>query len=128
MRPTTAAFRAAIAAQGVTVYAAGKVGNSPTYPYVVTFASTPTASDYSHAAKSGARRWRIATMYVGTSEDSTFWLAEKVEAALLDKRLTIAGLNCSPVRRESGAPIKPDPDVENVSTGTDVWIFTTTNA
>lgn len=128
MRPTAAAFRAAIAAQGVTVYAAGKVPNSPAYPYVVTFASTPNAGDYSHASTSASRQWRISTMYVATSEDSAFWLAEKTEAALLDKRLVIAGTNCSPVKRGPGAPVRPDPDLENVVVGTDVWTFTTTNA
>lgn len=128
MRATLDAFRATIKAQGVTVYAAGEVPNSPTYPYVVTFASTPTPSDRSQAAKSGSMRWRVATLMAAASEGSAFWVAEKLEAALLDQRLTVAGKSCSPISRESGAPIRPDRDAENVLTGTDVWTFVTTNA
>jgi hypothetical protein len=128
MRPTLAAFRAALTAQGVTVYAAGKVPASPSYPYLVTFASTPTPADYSHAATSAAKQWRIATMYVATSEDSGLWLAEKAEAALLDQRLTIAGLSCSRIKRQPGPPFRRDPDAEGVVVATDVWSFVTTAA
>lgn len=128
MRPTLAAVDAAIEAQGVTVYAAGEVPPSPAYPYVVRSASTPTPSDYSHAALSGSMRWRVATLYVAASERSAFWVAEKVEAAMLDKRLSIPGKDCSRIKRESGAPIRPDDDAEGAMVGTDVWTFVTTNA
>lgn len=125
MRDVLAAFRAAIL--GVPVYEAGKVPNSPSMPYVVVYGTTPRVGDYSHASTSASRRWRVATMYVGTSADSALWAAEKVEASLLDRRLTITGKACSRLRREAGSGIKPDPDVENVSTGTDTWVFTVTN-
>ena len=128
MRPMLAAFDAAVAAQGVTIYAPGEVPPSPQRPYVVRYASTPTPTDYSHAATRGASRWRVSTLYVGDSDAAVFWVAEKVEAALLDQRLTIADKNCSPLKRESGAPVREDDDAEGAFVSTDVWVFTTTNA
>lgn len=126
MRDVLAAFRAAI--MGVTVYAAGEVPNEPSLPYVVVFGTTPRVGDYSHASTSASRRWRVATMYVGSSADSALWVAEKVEASLLDRRLSVPGKACSRLRREAGSGIKPDPDVESLSSGTDTWTFTITNA
>jgi hypothetical protein len=129
MRDVVAAFRAALTAGGIArVYAPEDVPNLPTYPYVVVYGGTPTPGDYSHAATSASRAWRVATLYVGTSEDSCLWLAEKAEAALLDRRLTVANKACSKIKRSAGKPISPDPDVEDVSSGTDTWTFTTTNA
>lgn len=126
MRDVAVAFRGEIA--GVTVYAWGKVPNSPALPYVVVGASTPGVGDYSAAATSAARRWRFTTTYVGNSEDSALWAAEKVEDSLLDQRLTVTGLNCGPMKREAGRPITPDPDVEHLSSGVDTWTFVTTPA
>lgn len=126
MRDVAEAFRDAIT--GATVYAAGKVPNKPTYPYVVVTASTPDVGDYSLAALSGSRLWRFTTLYVGNSEDSALWVAEKVYASLLDQRLTIDDLACSPIKREAGRPITPDPNVEGVSSGADTWTFITTSA
>lgn len=128
MRDVAAAFRAKLAAGGVTVYARSKVPNLPPLPYVVVDSTTPRAADYSQAGTSASRLWRFVTTYVGNSEDSALWLAEKAEAALLDKRLIVAGRNCGQMRRQAGRPVAPDPDVEGLVSGADVWVFTTTNA
>lgn len=128
MRDVTAAFRAKVATGGVTVYAQGKVPPSPALPYVVVSGSTPRPGDYSHAALSSSRAWRMVTLYVGNSEDSALMLAEKVEVALLDKRLTVTGLNCSRMKREAGRPVAPDPDVESLVSGADTWTFATSTA
>lgn len=128
MLDVVAAFRAAIEGQGVTVYPGGEVPPRPSYPYVVAYASTPTAGDHSHARTSASRAWRIATMYVATSEDQGIWLAERVDTALLGTRLAVAGLNCSRLDREPGPPFRRDPDAEGAVVTTDVWRFTTTNA
>lgn len=126
MRDVATAFRSAVSGGGVTCYAQGKVPNSPTMPYVVVSASVPRPGDYSLAERSSARVWRLVTLYAGNSEDSALWLAEKVETALLDKRLTVSGLTCSRMKREAGRPIVPDPDVEGELSGADTWVFTTT--
>lgn len=128
MRDVAAAFRTKVAAGGVTVYAQGKVPATPTLPYCVVSTSVPRPGDYSTAAFSASHTYRLVTLYVGTSEDSALFTAEKVEAAILDKRLTVTGLNCSRMKREAGRPIAPDPDVESLVSGVDTWVFTTTNA
>jgi hypothetical protein len=127
MRNVATAFRAALTAQGIArVYEQGKVPTSPTLPYVVVSASTPARGDINMADRTASARWRFVTLYVGTSETSALWLAEDVEAALLDKRLTVAGLNCSRMKREAGRPIAPDPNVEHLTSGADTWTFTAT--
>lgn len=125
MRATVAAFVAAIEAQGVTVFE-GKADDLPEAPYVVVYAPRPTPGDKSQAGTHKSLRWRIATLYVGTSQESVLWMAEKVATALQDQRLTITDLNCSRLTSQSGVPVRIDPDNDSVFSATDAWVFTTT--
>ena len=125
MRDTVAAFVSAVEAQGVTVFE-GDAGNLPAAPYCVVYAPRPRPGDKSEAATHKSMRWRIATLYVGTSHQSVLWMAEKVATALQDQRLSITGLNCSKLTAESGTPARVDPDNDSVFSATDAWVFTTT--
>lgn len=128
MRDVFAAFVAALDAASVApVYKVGAVPASPAAGYMVVTPSTPRAGDYSHAATSASRAWRFTVLYVGSSADSALFRAEEADT-LLGTRLTVAGMNCSPVRREAGRPIIPDPDVEGVFSGADTFTFVTTTA
>jgi hypothetical protein len=123
------AFVAALDAASVApVYKWGEVPNSPAASYIVVGAAVPRPGDYSLADTSSARRWRFSTLYVGTSASSCLFRAQEAETGLLDKPLTISGKACSNLKREPGRPIGPDPDVESLSSGTDSWLFVTTNA
>lgn len=128
MRDVLAAFVAAIDAGSAAPVYKGQAPNGPPAGYMVVTPSTPRPGDYSTAATTVSRRWRFVVLYVGNSADSALFRAEEAETALLGNRLTVTGLNCSPLRRESGRPIERDPDVENVFSGADVWTFTTTPA
>lgn len=129
MRDVVAAFQSALdGGSAMNVYLRGKVPNTPPAGYFVLDVETPRPGDRSHAATTPSRAWRIATVYVGTSVDSCLFRAEEAETALLGQRLTVAGLNCSPLRRAPGRTIAPDPDVEGVCSGSDVWSFVTTPA
>lgn len=129
MRDVVAAFLSAVDAGSVQpVYLRGKVPNSPPASYMVIDVATPRPGDYSHAATSSSRAWRLSTLYVGTSPESCLFRAEEAETALLDVRLTVAGKSCSKLKREPGRVISKDPDVESVFSGSDDWLFVTANA
>lgn len=129
VRDVLAAFKAKVeAGASMPVYVRGKVPNTPPASYTVLDLSTPTVGDYSAAARSASRAWTISALYVGTSIESCLFRAEEAEVALLDQRLSVAGLNCSRMKRAPGRTVGPDPDVEGVCSGSDLWSFVTTNA
>ncbi len=96
--------------------------------YVVVYGDTGTPDGYTMGALPAARRWTVSTLYVGTSENEAWWVAEKVETAMLGRRLTVAGRLCTPLRRQASRPVAVDPDDETVFSGTDVWTFASTAA
>lgn len=124
MRDVVAAFAAALEDQELTVYK-GKAAKGAKAPYVVVYVPVPRPSDRSVAARHTGSRWRIATLYVGTSLDSVLWVAEKATTALLDQRLEVDATQCSPMVREAGRLIEPDTDDMNIFSATDTWTFAT---
>lgn len=101
----------------------GKAPNTPPPLYVVFYGDTGTPDGYAMSARSRAHRWTVATLYVGSTENETWWVAEKVQTALLGARLVVAGRQCTPVRKQAGRPVSVDPDDEDAFSGTDVWTF-----
>lgn len=127
MRDVVTALVTALEGAGLSVYKA-EAPQAAKPPYVVVHAARPGVSDRSVAAKHSAARWRVSTIYVGTSLDSVLWVAEKASEALKDQRLSISGLYCSPLIPESGRPVERDPDDQAVFSATDVWAFKTSPA
>lgn len=52
--------------------------------------------------------WRITTRVVGRTVDEARWAREKIAAEIQDRKLTIDGVESTPVRFETEDQIEPD--------------------
>jgi hypothetical protein len=96
----------------------GKVPGGSTPPYVLVYTSVERpAEDEDNAADGRSRVWVVRWIChcVGSGEDAAAarGVAQRVRAALLDARPSIANLSCGPIRQEPGSP----PPQRDESTG-----------
>ena len=121
IRTHVAAVKAALQAAGLTAHD-GEVPAGASLPYVVLYADQGQASSTRFDAASDRRAFRVQTTSVGGTVEQARWAAEKVQAALLDARLTIPGRATWPLRQETSRPIARDDDVTPpLFYAVDVW-------
>lgn len=114
------------AVANVTVYADGKVPNSPTLPYVVIYGNQGMPENASMADVSEWQHFTAQTTCVATSQLSARALADRVQTALLDVRPTVAGRSSGQISKVSSQPVRVDNDVTPpLFYAVDVWSFTT---
>jgi hypothetical protein len=123
IRTHHAAVAAALNGVSGLVHYQGQAAFNPAPNYVVSYTDTGRPGAHVLSARSTSRGWRVATLYVGSTYANALRVAELTEGALLGVRLTIAGRECTPVKKESSRPVEPDPDDASVFSGTDVWVF-----
>lgn len=93
-------------------------------PYVVVHPDQGEAYADSMAGASSWRPWTVQTTCVGVTAEQALWAAEQVEAGLLDAVPTVAGRQCTPIRKEASVPLARDEDVQPpVFIARDVWAF-----
>jgi hypothetical protein len=85
-------------------------GTAP--PYVVIHPDQGTATTTRFDTASDWRNWSFQTDCVGTTVEQAQWMAEKVEAALLDKKPAVTGRVCGPIRSIVARPMDRDEDVQ----------------
>jgi hypothetical protein len=122
-----AAFAALVdAVPNVTVYADEAVPNNPSYPYVVLYGNQGLPSRTSMDPVSDQRETTVQSTVVAVTQGQARALADRVEAAVLDVRPTVAGRISAPVEKRSSQPVRLDHDIKPpVFYAVDVWAFTT---
>lgn len=107
------------------VYKTNAVPASPTYPYSVMSVSADQARTYTLDATHGTRDHRITLQSFGRTIDAALAYDEAAVDNLLDRRLTVAGYQCGPIRIELSAAVVRDPDDQGVVGVTSTLTFTT---
>lgn len=93
-------------------------------PYVVLHPDQGAATTTSYGGDSDWRPWTFQTTCVGSTTEQAEWMAEKVEARLLDVAPAVTGRTCSPIRKTTTVPVDRDEDVQPpVFLARDVWAF-----
>lgn len=80
-------------------------------PYVVVYLSDSDPEDADSRPLNGRSErfvMRATCHSVGGNETAALAVAQRVRAALLDVRPTVAGRTCQPIRREDGQPVRRD--------------------
>lgn len=106
------------------VHQVGSVPPGPATPYLVLSVSSGSAENYRMSADHGSRSYRIVAQAVGADADEVSFAVTKLDLALLDKRLTVAGFDCSPCQPEVSSPVIRDPDGGGFLTCTLTYTFT----
>lgn len=107
----------------------GIVPNNAALPYVVVFADQGAADPTSLAYASDWRTFHLHTTCVGSTQLQVRALAERVDAALLDQRPTVAGRSVAPLRKALTQPVRQDTDVDPpVLFAADVWVLSSVPA
>ena len=91
----------------VTVYD-GRVPNDPTLPYVVVRTDTGRRERSALPASSDRLTLRIWATSVGLTRASAQVVSERVTAALLDVRPTVASRSCFPITSVNSQPSRVD--------------------
>lgn len=118
-------MKAAIEAQGVTVYD-GEVPDIPAKRYAVLYMDQGLGRGDRLVARRTGQRYRGVVHSIGQSPDEARWVAERVDLALSDVVLTVAGFDNTPCSEESSQPIRRDVDVPTLFLGAKTWTFVST--
>ncbi len=97
----------------VTVYD-GRVPNEPTLPYVVVRTDTGRRERSALPASSDRLTLRIWATSVGLTRTSAQVVSERVTAALLDVRPTVASRSCFPITSVNSQPARVDDVVQSL--------------
>jgi hypothetical protein len=73
-----------------------------------------------HAGRATRSGWRLTVRYVGRTVDEARWAALKVATALNEVRVTIGGIESTPITHESTQAIAPD---DGRFSGWSAWIY-----
>jgi hypothetical protein len=73
-----------------------------------------------HAGRATRSGWRLTVRYVGRTVDEARWAALKVATALNEVRVTIGGIESTPITHESTQAIAPD---DGRFSGWSVWTY-----
>lgn len=90
----------------------GLVPARPVLPYAVVWPDSGRAERSSILAASNVVASEMYVTCVGSSREQAQWVAEKVDAALLDVRPTITGRSCWPIEQVLTRPVQRDDDVD----------------
>lgn len=110
IRAHVAAVKALLAGQGLTVHEGGAPDDA-TVPYVVLWTDSGTRTRTKMCPTSDQADLFVTAVSVGSTEEQTGWVAEKVFAALLDQAPAVAGRSIAPMTHEASDPLRRDPDV-----------------
>ncbi len=100
----------------------GLVPNLPVLPYVVLWMTGPRRVTHSLCGVQSDADLTFATTCVGSDAEQVEWAQEKVHAALVDSRITVAGRSVTRIQHEDSAMPDVDYDVDPpVVTSVDVW-------
>ena len=123
MRDHTAAVKALLEAEGLTVHVGG-ASDEPTHPYVALYADGGRALQTSLRMDADQYDVSWQTTCVGVTHEQVLWAAEKVQAALAGVTVTVAGYSTSPVEQLMAAPVSVDYDAPtNVRYKFDQWRY-----
>lgn len=119
----------AVAAATAAVPRLYELGSAPSgveYPYGVYSASLGRADTYTLDGTHGLRHGRVTVQTFGRTADSALsWMDDVVEA-LLDRRLAVSGLTCTPLAIELDPSVVRDSDDNGVIGVTATLTFTAT--
>lgn len=98
-------------------------------PYAILHSDDGPEGVVMHDGRRVVRTWTVSTQHFGESPWSVRWAAEKAEAALLNKRLTVAGRRTTRVRRLSSQGMRTDDTVpgSRLFYTVTVWRFASTS-
>jgi hypothetical protein len=118
----SAALTASVGANRVFEYGKvpGQSGNPGSLPDIFVLPALERRNgptDQGRARRSG---WRLQVRYVGRTANEARWAAERVSQALEGKRLTVDGVESTPVVFESATRIAPD---DGRYSGESVWTY-----
>lgn len=122
-RAHAAAIKAALEAEGLTVYPGGGAAN-PTFPYVALY--TDAGDPKQTSLGQDVDQWVhiFQTTSVGTTHEQALWVASKVREALAGVRLTVTGWNNSRIENIMTAPVASDYDAPtNIRYKFDQWRY-----
>lgn len=116
---------AALEAQGLTAYD-GEVPDRPALPYVVAWFSAPLRSSDRITGDQWNGEASFQTTAVADSAEGVRWVQERVQAALVDARVSIPGRRAQRVKHDSTQPTRADRDVSPpVLYAVDTWSLLT---
>lgn len=100
------------------------------FPFVVIFPEQRYASGVRRygTADSSIIAWRFTTMCIGRTFSEMAYAEEKVRAAVLQKRISLAGYSSTPIQFESAQEPQLDPDLDEFITSSTVWTTVSTRA
>lgn len=117
------------AVANVTVYADEPVPNTPTFPYVAVYGNQGVPVEATFDSQSTTVPFTFQTTCVGKTQGQLRALADRVQAALVDVRPTVAGRSCSQLTKVASQPVRLDTSVTPpVFIAVDVWAFTSVPA
>lgn len=121
------AIATAVSATNLPLYDYGKVpgadGNPGTLPdiYCLTTVERRAGLPVRRVATTGRTGWRATFRVVGRTVDEVRWGLKQVSDALDSQRLTINGVETTPIQTESEQAPGPD---EGRQSGLSSWIYT----
>lgn len=89
----------------------GQVPGQPAFPYWVLYMDTGDEAVGRLCGASNQADFRFQVTSVGLTDAAVRVLAAAARARLLDVRLTVSGRTCTPIRKETTLPVRPDRDV-----------------
>lgn len=106
----------ALLASGAHTLYDGQVPDEPSYPYWVLYFDPGSELATRLCATSNRADLRFQLISVGLTAEAAQIVADDGRSLVLDRVLSVAGRVCTPIRRESALPIRPDRDVIDPST------------
>lgn len=95
----------------------GQVPATPTFPYRVLFFNPGYDRRDRLCVTSNVVEFYFQVTHVGLTTTAVAIVSEQTRNALADKVLHIDGWTCTPLRRQSSTPIRPDDGVTDTATG-----------
>ncbi len=86
--------------------------NTAQTPFVVLFSDDGPEGQPMFDGRRINRTWTVATQHFGGTPDEARWAAEKVETALMGKRLTVANRACTATHRLTTQTMQRDDSVD----------------
>lgn len=124
-----AALAAARAAWNATqVWPTGGVPTTPTTPYLVVSVTAGAGQSYTLDTSYGVKAYRVVVQAVGKTIGEVSRAIDKADVAFEDKRLTIPGMDCTPLAGSErvASPVIRDPDGGGLLTCTVLYPFAVT--
>lgn len=89
----------------------GQVPEQPSFPYAVLYMDTGNERAMRLCATSNRADFRFQITSVGLTRESAVIVADAARLLVIDQRPRVEGRSCTPIRRETSIPVRPDTDV-----------------